>query len=1124
MHKKRFCPFAGCTQHAKSDKPCGWDTTESSRDHFMTLHRDHLHRLTPEQEMEHEVYTCRHCEQFVASSPKKLEEHITKHHVVKRTRTNFDIVSKILYNDVKCVHSNHWHAGLSFLQSHKFDPPTFRQTLISNIRVNTRLEESILKAFYDTILCCVAAHGEVQYIRGRRHCDFDATPIWLLPFIFERLILAPNPDIDKDDTVGINTIIHRRIRLFRLGQIETLYNESNRVTSRTPAEHRDNPVKIQRCAQISADNDDYKTANTRLTKDMPVAAIDDSNIQILHDLHPHSLNLDLHKPTRTTRGSIRNRKKIIISPNAMLQIFSHLKRGKACGFELDSLDIFIKLAGAYRRSKRIFKPCRLSLSMEIIARFFTIIANGEIPQDTKSILRTTYLVALHKSTTDKRTLRPLGVPSAIRRIAAIAVLQMYKGRFAKYLLPFNYAFGVQGGVDFITTTLRLGIEKFMTKYEATNKTPSRTLISLDISNMFNAVSRQKALQIISREFPELEPFAECLYEDFGTTQVKRSDGTWESIQVEEGFSQGCPASPIFAALVLTHILTKINRTLSQLALKRLTAGNLLDDGQGGKPLILGYVDDVNILLPTEDVEQFFLLFRLHGQGIEQQTFIENDELITRDVKVNPGLGAVLNTEKTRIMTTTTNKSVVDRLLASPSEHDQLTGASLKRAISAFSTDKGEPYEEINGLRVLGAPIGSPAFCSDFILNMVRQTVEASNKIINGLDSDQTILQLFCMCTAHKLTHLFAADVLTKDFDDLPDNWNLYDSDMAADFNGMIDGVLSSITRRDSVPDHALLISTMATQAGGLGIPHPRSTTIPAFMLNLKRSLQYVHEGVWIGCTDPLVTLPCTITDLYSDWQTTNQALTFRVFRKYLEPIAHICVSEQVDDRIGFFLSKSSTNTCRERLRLAAASRIKIILESVLEDDMPSLIQLEDILEPKTSYSLLDIGRTLIKNRRPNDDFTTMLKRKLRLELWPECLAPVCACGQKMDLFGDHCLSCRSHCKTPLHNLVRDGLWDLFKELFHTVKLTSSDKNVVMERLGVVKALPQTRPFDISVLFDHMLDERAWKTPLTELGFDVTFISSKPSFSTRTTAARKKEIYLRLRDGEKKKFTRRGKNR
>ena len=105
----------------------------------------------------------------------------------------------------------------------------------------------------------------------------------------------------------------------------------------------------------------------------------------------------------------------------------------------------------------------------------------------------------------------------------------------------------------------------------------------------------------------------------------------------------------------------------------------------------------------------------------------------------------------------------------------------------------------------------------------------------------------------------------------------------------------------------------------------------------------------------------------------------------------------------------------------------------------------------------------------------MLKRKLRLELWPECLAPVCACGQKMDLFGDHCLSCCSHCKTPLHNQVRDGLWDLFKELFHTVKLTSSDKNVVMERLGVVKALPQTRPFDISVLFDHMLDERAWKT-------------------------------------------------
>jgi hypothetical protein len=74
--------------------------------------------------------------------------------------------------------------------------------------------------------------------------------------------------------------------------------------------------------------------------------------------------------------------------------------------------------------------------------------------------------------------------------------------------------------------------------------------------MFNAVSHQKLRQIISREFPELESFADCLYEEPGQSIIQKSDGTWESIPVNEGFSQGCPASPVFAAFVLTNLLQK----------------------------------------------------------------------------------------------------------------------------------------------------------------------------------------------------------------------------------------------------------------------------------------------------------------------------------------------------------------------------------------------------------------------------------------------------------------------------------------------------------------------------------------------------------------------------------------
>ena len=1065
--------------------------------------------MTPAQEEEHDIYLCRECEQYIGTTRKSLEAHITKKHVTIRTSSNYDIVTKRLYNEVKSVRVNHWREGLLFLRTHTFTPPTFRQTLITLIQ--HRLESDVLRAFYDVLRCCVDSYGDRED-SDDPDSDFDMTPIWLLPFIFERLILAPHPHLDDDD-VSLNCLIHRRLQLFRSGQIQLLFDESDKVESRTPADFKNDPVKVQKSAQIAADNDNFRTANIRLTSDMPVAAIDEAKLKVLEGLHPSSYKLNLHYPNRRTRGDKRNRKRVVISPNAMLEILGHLKRGKAPGYELDSLDIFIKLARRYRQDTK--KKSRSDIGLDVIAKFFTILANGDVPPRILRILRTTYLVALHKDPTDPLKLRPLGIPSAIRRITAISILHMYKSRFAKYLLPFNFAFGIHGGVDFITTTLRLAVDKYMIQPEKAGRLPSRALVSLDIRNMFNAMSRQKARQIICREFPELEAFVDSLYADPGQQMVRCADGTWASLPVEEGFSQGCPFSPIFAALVLTVILIKTNRVLCIRAQRRLASGSSMDDTQGGRPITLGYVDDCNILLPVQDVELFLQLFEHFGHGRD----LENYEPA-------PNLGAVLNTEKTRIMTTTSGKSVL-RNRFSFSRDTRDTYLSLYRAITNYSrqkdpeTGKLAPYEEVHGLRVLGAPIGSPSFCNEFILKMMKKALVASDKIANGLDSDQTIIQLFRTCTAHKMTHLFAADVLNKPMDMLPNNWHLWDSDMAQSFTSMVDNIISFVTKRDSVPDHALLIASMSTSTGGLGFQHPRSSAIPSFMLTTRRCIQYATDGVWIGHTSTPVTLPSYITSLYSDWESSSTH-TFQVFRKYLDPIVSICVSEQVDDPLHFFMTKSSINTCRERLRLAAGQLIHDIVELELEDDDAALEQLEDLLEPTMSSALLDMSRLRPCNRRKNEDFTLMLKRKLRLELWPQNEVPICTCGKHMDRFGDHVMSCRCHCKTPLHNTIRDGLWDLFKDLFTTVRLTSTPNTIAREPERIVKELPGTRPFDISVLFDPLIDESAWRVRLLQLGFDVTIVSSKPVYSTSTRTARINEINLRLRKGEKDKFQRRGK--
>jgi len=106
---------------------------------------------------------------------------------------------------------------------------------------------------------------------------------------------------------------------------------------------------------------------------------------------------------------------------------------------------------------------------------------------------------------------PDGVPSAIRRIAAATVLSEYSSVIAENLLPFNFAVGVSGGCDVIVKTMQLGVDKYNTEPEQCNNLPTPALASLDLVNMFNAISREELREIVANDFPALEGFADMLY-------------------------------------------------------------------------------------------------------------------------------------------------------------------------------------------------------------------------------------------------------------------------------------------------------------------------------------------------------------------------------------------------------------------------------------------------------------------------------------------------------------------------------------------------------------------------------------------------------------------------------------
>ena len=188
----------------------------------------------------------------------------------------------------------------------------------------------------------------------------------------------------------------------------------------------------------------------------------------------------------------------------------------------------------------------------------------------------------------------------------------HRADFEKRFLPVNYAIEVSKRIDLITNTIQLRVEKYISMPEKNSKLPTRALVSLDIHNMFNVFSCQQLQMIMVELFPELELFADCLYSNFGKTCVKKDHGSWFHIAVKEGFAQGCSASPVFAALVLRHILTKVEVDMQPLVYTNNSFNNAHDDGLGGVPHVLAYADNVNCLLPLQDVKPFLDSFKRHG--------------------------------------------------------------------------------------------------------------------------------------------------------------------------------------------------------------------------------------------------------------------------------------------------------------------------------------------------------------------------------------------------------------------------------------------------------------------------------------------------------------------------------
>jgi hypothetical protein len=125
--------------------------------------------------------------------------------------------------------------------------------------------------------------------------------------------------------------------------------------------------------------------------------------------------------------------------------------------------------------------------------------------------------------------------------------------------------GVPNGSDFIVKAMQLSIERFIDRPQRTQQLPTRAVIFFNLTNQFNSVSREAFFNVISTSFPELLPLTTLFYENAGTVHHKWDDGSWRTLLMKEGVSQGCPLSPLFASFVVARLLEPIDKLLCQCA-------------------------------------------------------------------------------------------------------------------------------------------------------------------------------------------------------------------------------------------------------------------------------------------------------------------------------------------------------------------------------------------------------------------------------------------------------------------------------------------------------------------------------------------------------------------------------
>lgn len=385
---------------------------------------------------------------------------------------------------------------------------------------------------------------------------------------------------------------------------------------------------------------------------------------------------------------------------------------------------------------------------------------------------------------------------------------------------------------------------------ASENFPTRVFISIDLKNMFNRMSRRRCHAILCRSFPHLLSVFDALYKKPNKIWYIRADGTKDYLLQIKGFVQGCPLSLLFAALVLSDLLSELSARFKERAAACQEAGQYTtcNDKQGGLCDPLAFVDDAYIFPVLEDTE--WAMDKINELG--------------------PAIGAELNTDKTTMLTSITGESVIDRL------PDPELCQFLDQVLSKYCK-KGK---NTTGIRTLGYPLGSSAFIEQhleaFHAEYRRDAISVTTKLPDLHTAAQTYTKCIPQCAPYQMT----ADVLlaaaTTDYDTV-DAFNRQ-SRFAKNINTTTTDVLSALAALDGVTNASVTIAMLPESLKGLGIYSPTRSAVSSFLVLLARSIRYAERGIRLGLKT--ASLSPYLTTLFKDWRTSSVPM-FRHYREMM---------------------------------------------------------------------------------------------------------------------------------------------------------------------------------------------------------------------------------------------------